>query len=192
MARRRGSRESGGRASRWNANRPPVAPRVDDFDEIWLNRYRENFSARYVDLTRLEDRRRWSPYEKWPRREYNPRGLLSTPRIVVVPEGHKLARLATYGGRRKLQDVIAGNAYEWRNRYTWRKERSAELWGKTEVYKWGRDVPRRVGFHMPWQVVICVRRKKRREVMHALQIAGRSGVGRGKKHKRNAYSEVVC
>lgn len=52
------------------------------------------------------------------------------------------------------------------------------------------DVPRRVAFALPTQVAICVRRKVRREVLHAIRVAGRTGRG-GKRH-RNAYSNIKC
>lgn len=46
------------------------------------------------------------------------------------------------------------------------------------------SVPRKMGF--------CVRRKQRKEVLFALSIAGRSGVGRGKRWRRNAQSSYRC
>lgn len=45
-------------------------------------------------------------------------------------------------------------------------------------------------FAVPNKVLICVRRKERKEVLHALGRVGR-GSGGGKKH-RNQYSEVHC
>lgn len=50
-------------------------------------------------------------------------------------------------------------------------------------------VPQRVGFQNPDRVLICVRRKQRREIIHALGVAGRKGL---KKPKFNVYSEVRC
>ena len=52
------------------------------------------------------------------------------------------------------------------------------------------SVPIGVGFVAPKQVAICIRRKQRREVIHALGKAGR-GVRR-RKPTRNFYSEVIC
>lgn len=52
-------------------------------------------------------------------------------------------------------------------------------------------VPVGVAFRAPRQVAICVRRKQRREVLHAL-----GKTGRGSRHhrapRRNVYSEVHC
>lgn len=50
----------------------------------------------------------------------------------------------------------------------------------------------RIGFEVPRQVVVCVRRKRRREVMHALGKAGRGGVGRGRRRRTNEFSEIGC
>lgn len=47
-----------------------------------------------------------------------------------------------------------------------------------------------VAFHAPKRVVICVRRKRRKEVIFALGRAGRGGSFR--KPRRNFYSSVEC
>lgn len=50
-------------------------------------------------------------------------------------------------------------------------------------------LPYRIGFVKPERILICVRRKIRREVLHALKIAG----GRGfKRPTFNEYSSVRC
>ena len=51
-----------------------------------------------------------------------------------------------------------------------------------------RTIPTRIKFAAPKKVMICVRRKVRREVLLAF---GRGG-GRHKNPKRNRYSEVSC
>lgn len=166
-----------------------------DFDESWLERIRERFDARYIDLTRLEDRRRWHPSKlgEFTQRPL-PRGLRFRPRIVIVPEGHRLARFQTYGGRYSLRALRSG--WKVRARYLARhwRELSPHEWpyGSVRGVTWGEEVSRRVGFAMPWQVVLCVRRKRRREVMHALGIAGRRGVGAGRRWHRNEWSDVRC
>lgn len=55
---------------------------------------------------------------------------------------------------------------------------------------WG--LPARIGFSRPAGVPICKRRGDRRRVLHALQLAGRRGLGRGKRQHRNAYSSISC
>lgn len=50
--------------------------------------------------------------------------------------------------------------------------------------------PSMVAFAMPRKVAICVRRKTRREVLHALRVAG--GGGMRKKRRFNAYSRIHC
>lgn len=47
-----------------------------------------------------------------------------------------------------------------------------------------------IGFHAPSQVLICVRRKRRKEVLHALFKTGR-GSGRGRK-RFNQFSKIRC
>lgn len=54
------------------------------------------------------------------------------------------------------------------------------------------SIPHRIGFEVPRQVVLCLRRKRRREIMHALGKAGRGGVGRGRKRRTNEFSEIGC
>lgn len=47
----------------------------------------------------------------------------------------------------------------------------------------------RIAFKTPDAVVICVRRKRRREVLHALGKAGRRGQ---RKPRRNEWSDISC
>lgn len=53
-------------------------------------------------------------------------------------------------------------------------------------------LPHTVGFEVPKDVVICLRRKRRREIMHALGKAGRGGIGRGRKRHTNDFSQISC
>lgn len=48
-----------------------------------------------------------------------------------------------------------------------------------------------VSFHAPHKVLICVRRARRREVLHALRKTGR-GRGRQRTPRRNWLSDVTC
>lgn len=50
-------------------------------------------------------------------------------------------------------------------------------------------LPKGVGFTTPQNVVVCIRRKKRQEVLHALKKAGKAGQ---KAPRRSAYSEIHC
>lgn len=47
----------------------------------------------------------------------------------------------------------------------------------------------KIEFTQPKQVLICVRRQRRREILHALGKAGQKGQ---RKPKRNFWSEVSC
>lgn len=51
-------------------------------------------------------------------------------------------------------------------------------------------IPSQVGFDVPRNVAVCVRRKSRKEVLHALRFTGR-GSGGGAK-RRNYWSDVSC
>lgn len=55
----------------------------------------------------------------------------------------------------------------------------------------GRGMETPVRFALPNYVAICVRRKLRREVLHALKLTGKSGRGGGKR-RRSAYSGIRC
>lgn len=191
MARRSGSGRSAGRDGRAITRRGSSAPAAL-FDDEWLGFVRSpSYNWRYIDLTKYEDRRRWHPSNRdaWTKRP-GPRGLMQRPRVIVVPEGHRLARLQTYGGKYSLADVYSRVRYPSAGR-AWESARERDLYGARDIL---RNVKKygRVGFALPWQVVICVRRKRRREVMHALKIAGKRGVGAGKPQRRNEWSEVRC
>lgn len=170
-----------------------VAPRYQDFDDRWLQQFSERQYARFVDLTRIEDRRRFHPNRlRGLPGGPAPLGFQSRPRVVVVPEGHLLARLAPYGGRVPLARAIA---LEQRTRrrsleYPTQKDYLDAYGGKYSAYT-GDHLSRRVGFQHPWQVMICIRRKQRKEVMFAIGRAGRGG-GFQKKPRRNFWSEVRC
>jgi hypothetical protein len=45
------------------------------------------------------------------------------------------------------------------------------------------------GFQNPHNVALCVRRKVRKEVIHAIRVAGKTGL---KRPKRNFWSNVKC
>lgn len=195
MARRSRSQSNSGRITRRNARRPAPAPgsefpSIDDFDEAWLNAVRENPGIRLVDLMRYEDRRRYAPrtIERYPKPEVpTARGWLHKPRIVIVPERSKLAKYATYGERYSLSDVWRGRTYRESDYYAGQTDPLGRV-----SHRLHRGVSRRLGFHAPWQVIVCVRRKRRREVLHAIRVAGKRGVGRGKTQRRNSYSQVRC
>lgn len=54
-----------------------------------------------------------------------------------------------------------------------------------------RQLPFGLQFAVPEKTVVCVRRKQRKEVLHALRKTG-SGRGRRKSPRRNWYSGVRC
>lgn len=186
---------SSGRGGRTSASEAAPLSDLDLFDEAWLSRIRERFDARYIDLGSYQDRRRWHPSKLDPSYVPGPRGLRYGARIIVVPEGHRLARFQTYGGRYSLRAIQRGWAV--------RQRRMGHHWRPLAPHDWPygsvrghrlseRGPARRLGFHLPWQVIICVRRRRRREVMHAIGIAGKRGVGAGKKWRRDRFSNVRC
>lgn len=50
-------------------------------------------------------------------------------------------------------------------------------------------IPQSVAFHAPREVLVCVRRKTRKEVLHAFNKTGKSGQ---KRPRRNHYSSISC
>ncbi len=52
--------------------------------------------------------------------------------------------------------------------------------------------PYNLGFIEPKKITVCVRRQRRREVMHALNKAGKSGLGLRKKRHQNEDSKISC
>lgn len=46
-----------------------------------------------------------------------------------------------------------------------------------------------VQFAVPKRVIVCIRRKQRREVLHAMK---RTGSGKGRRRRRNEWSSVIC
>lgn len=47
----------------------------------------------------------------------------------------------------------------------------------------------RIGFEQPEQIAVCVRRKKREEILHALKKTGKTGQ---KRPRRSYYSSISC
>lgn len=176
-----------------NRTRRRVAPRYNDFTEEWLRRYSERQYSQYVDLTKIEDRRRWHP-----NRLKNipvgpaPLGLQTRPRIVIVPEGHRLARFAPYGGRVPLHKLLEREKRIRRRSLEYPTEAALrDRYGSVYRAYTGSHLSRRVGFSHPWQVIVCIRRRRRREVLFALNKGGRGGNKR--RHvRRNFWSEVRC
>lgn len=56
----------------------------------------------------------------------------------------------------------------------------------------GAELPRGIRFAVPKHIALCVRRKRRREIMHALRRAGRRGIGKNKIRRTNFWSKVKC
>lgn len=189
MARRSSSRS--GRDA-YSIARARSAPDLSVFDDEWLGYIKSpQFNWQYIDLTNYEDRRRWSPSGRntWTKRD-GPRSFIGRPRIIVVPERHRLARLQTYSGKYTIGQVLDRPRYGRAGR-SWEDAVERGAHGNRVVR---RNVLKtsRLGFALPWQVVICVRRKRRQQVLHALNIAGKRGLGAGKKQHRNEYSEIRC
>lgn len=52
------------------------------------------------------------------------------------------------------------------------------------------DISNRVGFAVPKKVSVCVRRKQRKEVIHALRLTGKGS--RSPRRIRDWYSDIDC
>lgn len=53
------------------------------------------------------------------------------------------------------------------------------------------QVPKAIAFEAPKKTLICVRRKQRKEVLHALKKTGKGG-GKRRRPRRNWYSAISC
>lgn len=194
MPRRRSGNNSGERNARRNARSQP-APPADIFNDDWLRELTEIPDARYVDLGSETDRRTYAPdnLKGMARGGVVRKELRFRPRIVIVPEGHPLARKQTYGGRYSLRAIKQGWKVRRRSVPHFLRKYMPHEWGYGNTTVYGRssdELSRRVGFALPWQVVICVRRKRRREVMFALK---KTSKGSGAKNRRrDEYSDVRC
>lgn len=51
------------------------------------------------------------------------------------------------------------------------------------------SIPNTIGFEAPRTVLVCVRRRRRKEVLHALKKTGKAGQ---KSPRRSAYSDIKC
>lgn len=52
--------------------------------------------------------------------------------------------------------------------------------------------PYNLAFDKPEKITVCVRRKRRKEVLFAQQKAGRRGLGRGRRRRINEDSKISC
>lgn len=57
-------------------------------------------------------------------------------------------------------------------------------------YKFNNLVPTAIGFKIPNKVAICVRRKQRKEILHALKKTGRGK--RTSRGRRSQWSDIHC
>lgn len=62
--------------------------------------------------------------------------------------------------------------------------------GTPSKYHYSSLDPIRVAFEQPEKVLVCVRRKSRKEVLHALRLTGKKG--RGGSHRRTPLSDIHC
>lgn len=54
------------------------------------------------------------------------------------------------------------------------------------------DLSARVGFAVPSKVAVCIRRKDRKEVLHAFNFYGRGAGGVSRRRRRSRFSDVDC
>lgn len=64
---------------------------------------------------------------------------------------------------------------------------------QTNLGQWTRSLPYRQRFAVPHKISLCVRRRIRKEVIHAIGFAkGGKGTRRSRKPRRNFWSDVSC
>jgi len=107
------------------------------------------------------------------------------------PEGSRAPARSISHPRHRLQSVMRNVNI----RNTLKTIRSPSLnlpnLKKPQLPSIARDV---IGFEQPQNVLVCIRREQRRQVLHALQKTGRKGRG-GKPFKLphfNEYSKITC
>lgn len=117
---------------------------------------------------------------------YTPTSNGTLPRISIRP----LSALTLYPS-----ETLSQTLYELEDRRTYRPDYSV----RAPASQRRRDARliqdptqsnlRRITFANPTHVAMCLRRKIRREVLHALKVAGGKGF---KKPRRNAWSDIGC
>lgn len=119
------------------------------------------FSARRVPLSLYEDRRVW-----------HPEGASALPRSMVEFRTRINERPPNFVGD-EIYNPRTGELI-----YTKASQMSQKTFS-----------PWKLAFDNPWKTVICLKRKMRREIMHAFGYAGKSGF---KKPRFTQYSYVKC
>lgn len=71
-----------------------------------------------------------------------------------------------------------------------RKRSRGSMAGRFPLFSSGTKAV--LGFKSPRRVDLCIRRKERREVLHALGRVGRGGTRRGRRYRRNYQSDITC
>lgn len=106
----------------------------------------------------------------------------SLPRLIPVYVG--LPDRRTHVPDRHYQPPTAGKRYA--------TKIQADNRRNTRTKRTRTGLVASINFRAPRSVHICQRRSARRQVMHALNIAGRKGVGKGKRRRTNFWSRVGC
>ncbi|AXH73383.1 MAG: hypothetical protein [Microviridae sp.] len=127
----------------------------------------ELIDAYWESLPEVEDTRRWDPLE-----------------VVNAPERPGIVRYAprTVGGGRAR--VIIGKTQPRGSQTPWRDA--------FQTLKQVYALPHRIGFQTPHLVPLCIRRRIRKEVLHALGMTGKGHGGAGKPRKVDETSKITC
>lgn len=118
-------------------------------------------------------------------RRYNPSSIYS-PRLVVVPRfAPLLSPQSIFGDRRLYQPDRAQRPV-----FSFRGDRSARVVAKQNPrFKQPSQTKAVLAFAEPDALPLCVRRKVRKQVLHAKGVAGRKGL---KRPRFNEWSKVQC
>lgn len=115
------------------------------------------------------------------------RHLLSTPFPLVLPSTEDFLSAGLDSDRRFFHpDPFNGPRINFSTPARLRvlPRSSSSTWNRSDPF-----LSHRLGFHTPQRVALCVRRKARREVLHANRQAGRRGL---RPPRRNAWSSISC
>lgn len=127
------------------------------------------------------------------RRDYTPQSTVpdafTSPRTLTLP---KVVQVRPVADLRQVEDRRTYHPLgPMRPPKAWSGHSVTPVKPKTSNKKFQRSLPFGLQFSAPKETLVCVRRKRRKEVLHAIRKTGK-GAGRRRKPRRNFYSMIGC